>query len=535
MLIKVGRFLRCLVLALLPVAVLAVGVELALMALDVGEPGQRLNMSRGFDRSAGYLVPDPENPGGWHTQMFEVEHLEITVPPKSDRRRLVMVGGSNTQGFPSNALAQKLDAADPDHTWEVVNLGRSGYGSERVSILLDQAIDLEPDVVLVYTGHNEFMEVGFRKSLAAQGALSTFGRAAQGLGDHLRVMNVLMDAFEPELTDRSVDRRPELRQKRAKTFDYLTYTETRTFYEAYASNLQKIAETVLDAGVGLVLCTLASNEFVGPYTPKRLVNEGATLEESKQFKKLLKAAGKAIPARFRLGLLDRADPNELRRITLSQPDWGITLRPEEIEARLASPPAAGRTVPTLRRLGGPLGKLPETNDPKATSIAGAHWPDPSLWMNKVFDLLETMEALHEREPTSKELAALRRADSLFGQALEIAPDAPRALFGRGLCAYVLGEDARARKLFTEAVRYDRAPHRATGPINNTVRELADTLSVDGVTFVDVEALFRARSPSGLVGYEIMTDVCHIQPGARLPLMDDFVPAILSAAYRTNGR
>jgi lysophospholipase L1-like esterase len=510
--------LKNVLLALTPLAVLVVGGELALWAVGAGDRGEQLSLSRGFDRTASYLVADPETLGGWRTQMFEKEHLEVRVPPKGKAPRVLLLGGSNTQGFPTKDLKTKLVTASGED-WEVVNLGRSGYGSERVSILLEQSLVLEPDVILIYSGHNEFMERSFAQSLTEQGALSGFGKVVEEL-KALRLMNVLLNAFEPDLRDRSGDRRPEAKSNRSKSFKDLDYDATLRYHEEYARNLGSMIDLTSDADVPVVLCTVIGNDFVPPYTANH--RDELSADDEQAFLRAVGQGHRRIPERFIKGLLP---PTHLR-----QPDWGMTLRPEELAGRLAEPPAGSRDVPSLRTLTGALAHGAETHGPKGSSVAGAHWPDPQLWTSVVYDVLETISRLDQPVLTDDERAELVHAAVFFEQALGYSPDHPTTLFALGVVRYIEGDAGEARRLWNAAHNADRAPRRGTDHSNNAVRKLAADRP-DDIVLVDCESLFRERSPDGLIGFEIMTDVCHLQPGARLVQLDDFVPAIREASRR----
>ena len=77
--------------------------------------------------------------------------------------RVFCLGGSTTAGFPFeiNAtfpfqLQYRLRNALLDNYVEVVNLGISAVNSYTVLDLLPEVLELEPDVLLIYMGHNEF-------------------------------------------------------------------------------------------------------------------------------------------------------------------------------------------------------------------------------------------------------------------------------------------------------------------------------------------------------------------------------------------
>jgi tetratricopeptide (TPR) repeat protein len=79
--------------------------------------------------------------------------------------RIFTVGGSTTHGRPyddatsfTGWLREFLRAADQERTWEVINAGGVSYASYRVALLMEELIQYDPDLFIVYSGHNEFLE-----------------------------------------------------------------------------------------------------------------------------------------------------------------------------------------------------------------------------------------------------------------------------------------------------------------------------------------------------------------------------------------
>ena len=79
--------------------------------------------------------------------------------------RIFCMGGSTTLGRPyddrtsfSGWLRELLPVADPSRTWQVINAGAISYASYRVAVLMEKLIDYEPDLFIIYSGHNEFLE-----------------------------------------------------------------------------------------------------------------------------------------------------------------------------------------------------------------------------------------------------------------------------------------------------------------------------------------------------------------------------------------
>lgn len=79
--------------------------------------------------------------------------------------RIFCLGGSTVQGRPfepatafSTWLELSLRAAAPGKTWEVVNCGGISYASYRLAPILEEVLAYSPDLLILYTGHNEFLE-----------------------------------------------------------------------------------------------------------------------------------------------------------------------------------------------------------------------------------------------------------------------------------------------------------------------------------------------------------------------------------------
>jgi lysophospholipase L1-like esterase len=489
-------------LAVVPLLVLVALLEGTLWVLGLGADDSVPTVSRGFDPETAYLV---RHESGWRTRLYGRLDLELIVPTKGERRRVVLVGGSNTQVFPDGFLQEVLDAGDPDDSdYEVLNMGRSGYGSGRVAILLEQALVLEPDVVVIYCGHNEFVERGLAAELERSMG-GEAGQAAAGGLSRLRIYRQLEEAMRGTAPAEAVgdDVDPTLQQEAS--------WERTEVYGAYERNLTRMVEASMAAGARVVLCTVVSNVFSPPYVS--ILSDELEPAARQRFENLMTRGAGRIPKRFRAGL---EPPTRLR-----MPSWttgtGVSL-PDGL--------------PELRPLFGPLADMPATPPERHddASIEGRHWPPPEGWNQPVLALLQTMQALSERTLADGERESLRAAQGLLAQALKLAPDHPGALFELGLVTLLLGEDDDgARDLLARAAAADRSPHSGNDASNGKVRKLA--AAHDDVILVDAAEQFAQRCPDGLVGYEVMMDACHMHPGARRVLMQDLARAILADASR----
>ena len=77
--------------------------------------------------------------------------------------RIVTLGGSSTAGFPyqfyygfPEALSRQLSNLLPERKIEVINLGMTAVNSYTLWDLRHEISEINPDIVLIYAGHNEF-------------------------------------------------------------------------------------------------------------------------------------------------------------------------------------------------------------------------------------------------------------------------------------------------------------------------------------------------------------------------------------------
>ena len=507
------RAVRNAVFALLPLAALLALSEGLLTLAGLGDPDHSRSLTRGFSDQARYLVPDPDRPGWWRTQMQDGALPEVEIPPKGGRTRVLMIGGSNVQGFPTAKLNKMLDWVRPEPGFEVINLGRRGYGSERCRILLDQALVLQPDIVMIYMGHNEFVERGFALELLEIWKRPLWARVADRLL-RLRTLNVLVSLLERRPDDGAPPARgaEPWRPRPRRQFEGFTYDDTLFVYEAYRENLKAMCSGAQAQGAQVLISTVVGNML----SPPSEAGEpgGPPAREDRALWEREQAALAHVPQRFLDHLIPSSPGREQAETRLTTVDWGTTLTEEERDRRLAG--ADAPEPPRLRALASPFDD-------------GPFWSEPELWTPGVRPLLETLAALHERRLTDDERRGVERALALLGEAQAGSPRDPWLLFERGICAYLLGDDEQADRLLRDSSRYDLVSWRGNDATNEIVREVAAELP--GVLLVDAERWVCRACPGGLVGYELMMDNCHFHVRALPILMSVFVPGLVELARR----
>ncbi|HUW19738.1 MAG TPA: hypothetical protein VMW16_10600 [Sedimentisphaerales bacterium] len=94
---------------------------------------------------------------------FRPQSFAVTKGPQT--LRVFCVGGSTVQGRPYSVetsfttwLRLNLLAGRPNANWEVVNCGGASYATYRLVPIMRELLGHEPDLFIIYTGHNEFLE-----------------------------------------------------------------------------------------------------------------------------------------------------------------------------------------------------------------------------------------------------------------------------------------------------------------------------------------------------------------------------------------
>ena len=113
-------------------------------------------------------------------------------PKPPDTFRVFALGGSTTQGEPYSTesafpiwLGICLQTVSEQQI-EIINCGGLSYASYRVLAILKEILDYQPDLVVIYTGQNEYLE---RRSYASQYARTWNNRALSAMSQ-LRTIQI---------------------------------------------------------------------------------------------------------------------------------------------------------------------------------------------------------------------------------------------------------------------------------------------------------------------------------------------------------
>ena len=117
----------------------------------------------GFDAESRVFVPSVDNPeimviDPAKAASFEMQRFPLKKPART--LRIAVLGGSSVRNIHEHLqerrtrLAENLTRCYDDV--EYINAGGDAYGSHRLVLLAVELLLYEPDLVFIYSGHNEF-------------------------------------------------------------------------------------------------------------------------------------------------------------------------------------------------------------------------------------------------------------------------------------------------------------------------------------------------------------------------------------------
>lgn len=249
--------------------------------------------------------------------------------------RFFVQGGSSAAGFPyglgaslAGMLDQRLKLTYPDKHVEVVNTAMAAVNSYTMLDIADEIIEQQPDGILIYAGHNEYLGIlGVGSNYTAANSQATTLLFLK-LKD-LRLFQLAQNVYHSFQTSEPA---PDEQSQASRTFmakvaKHKNIPQNSALYQAgveqFRTNLTLLLEKYRRAKIPVFLATIASNiadqkpfssETISPKLTKILANFDDVSRNSEDLALLQREARNSNNAllNFRVGQLTRtSDKPEL--------------------------------------------------------------------------------------------------------------------------------------------------------------------------------------------------------------------------------
>lgn len=199
-------------------------------------------------------------------QWFNQQQFPKEKPPKT--YRIFCVGGSTTHGYPFKAntsfggwLAEMLAATDDSRQWEIINAGGISYASRRVAMLMDELAGYDPDLFIVYSGQNEFLERWTYAALLETPETVREVRSMLGKTRTYRVVRALLGKSgekAPPQDDKDLDSQLLSEEVGLEAY-HRDEAINREVLASYRENLERIINVARQSGAKIIFVQPASN------------------------------------------------------------------------------------------------------------------------------------------------------------------------------------------------------------------------------------------------------------------------------------
>lgn len=232
-----------------------------------------------------YFYSNPSRPG-------YADQSSFVMPKPENTFRIFLLGESAAKGYPqpmnlsmSSFLRAMLKDVAPEKNFEIINMGTTAVAGFPIIYMAEDALNYDPDLIISYTGNNEFFGAYGTASINSSGTFSP---------GFLKVVRWFNGLGMIQALNHYTERKPEgnltlMEQMIGETsipFD-------SGLREAAAANLEyslgEISRMCMDAGVPLILCTTASNES-GLYPMGSDDNDDLAEDVKKEIKKNISEA-----------------------------------------------------------------------------------------------------------------------------------------------------------------------------------------------------------------------------------------------------
>jgi tetratricopeptide (TPR) repeat protein len=208
---------------------------------------------------------------------FEYQKFKSEKPP--DTYRIFVLGGSSVyllaySDYHTEYAKNLFENLYQNKKIEIIFLGGGGCGTYELTKINQEVLEYEPNLVILYSGHNEFLFPSSKKYYAEKRDLT--GKINENL-EKLRIYQFLSGIIIPFKND-VVEITENLN---LGMFD--NQTEKQMIYESYRLNIDNMIKMAKNKNVNFMLSTLSYNHMSPPisigYLMETLPGMGLSMED----------------------------------------------------------------------------------------------------------------------------------------------------------------------------------------------------------------------------------------------------------------
>ncbi|MCE5257260.1 MAG: tetratricopeptide repeat protein [Spirochaetaceae bacterium] len=228
--------------------------------------------------------------------------------------RIFCLGESSSYGFPwggevafTSILGEALAVTHPRLHIEAINASGVSYAIYRLNIVADELLRYKPDIFIIYSGNNEFVESGFFDDLRRQNAVTT---RLEYILAQSRTYSGMQWVWERlNKGPASTARVPiDVVRDGSRIF---SPAEKKLIVEEYRRQLERLVSRAQDSGVKVILCTVPCN--LRQWRPEAsTLGSALSASDTKEWSSTLATGARQLDAKnFRAAILNLDQASKL--------------------------------------------------------------------------------------------------------------------------------------------------------------------------------------------------------------------------------
>jgi tetratricopeptide (TPR) repeat protein len=205
-----------------------------------------------------------------HPEAYSARDTKFRIEKPPGTLRVFSFGGSASASWPhrddeiyTEYLQHALSVAYPEQKIEVINLGAHAFASYRVRMIFDDVLEYDPDLVIIYSGNNDFLE---KRSYLLE---SPWRRALEGVAQRSRLVWLASQALgRGDHAEHAIDGRSAWGHHQGAVWDWVRQTSIELRSDPaqfegvkrhYAYSIGHMVSRSAAADIPVMLLTVPSN------------------------------------------------------------------------------------------------------------------------------------------------------------------------------------------------------------------------------------------------------------------------------------